>query len=103
MTSMVIPEELDARIESTGAAASISEKSFILEPGRSGGFLRQKSGAGRGASNIGRESQPIARGTRRQANPRQCTPSLLDILPERLLRIRTRVGRDHIETAGEIV
>ena len=38
VTLIVIPEELDAMIESVGVAASISANNLILKSGRSGPF-----------------------------------------------------------------
>ena len=43
MTSIVMPEELEARIESGGVASSISANSLILKSGRSGAFSWTKS------------------------------------------------------------
>src|SRR5207302_9283490 len=43
MTLGVIPEELDAMIESTGRVASMSANSFILNSGRSGAFSWTRS------------------------------------------------------------
>jgi hypothetical protein len=43
MTLGVIPDELEARIESMGVASSIAANSFILKSGRSGPFSWTKS------------------------------------------------------------
>ena len=43
MTLGVIPDELEAMIESTGVAASMSANSFFLKSGRSGPFSWTKS------------------------------------------------------------
>src|SRR5882762_4259375 len=77
------------RIHGSGGVHFGKQFDLEIRPFRS--VLLHKISVGKRASHIRRESQPIARGTRRQANPRQYTPSLLDILPESLLRIRTRV------------
>ena len=43
ITLGVMPEELDAMIESTGVASSMSANSFILKSGRSGPFSCTRS------------------------------------------------------------
>src|SRR5579863_4103593 len=43
MTSMVMPEELEARIEPGGVRSSISANNFALKSGRSGAFSWTKS------------------------------------------------------------
>src|SRR5580692_5100804 len=47
MTSIVSPDELDARIESGGVASSISANNFALKSGRSGPFSWTKSAPAR--------------------------------------------------------
>src|SRR5487761_408154 len=49
ITSMVMLEELDARIDSAGVAASISANNLALKSGRSGAFSCTRSASDRAA------------------------------------------------------
>ncbi len=90
-------------IEFGGVASSICANNLILKSGLSGAFSCTQSAcaSARLISGLNASRSREAPGERRDL--RQQWPRIIDILAQVRFRLRSRISRNHIESASEIV
>ena len=103
ITLIVIPDELDAMIESDRRSRVNVGKQLDLEVRSLGSVFLHEIGVRNGCFHVSREAEPLSRCFGRQTHGSQRRPRCVDVFPQVRFSIRCRIRCDNIKAVRQIL